>query len=78
MALISGEAGIGKTRLADELIRYARPTGRVVSALLGTLVAACHLGDDHKVAVFLDHCSPALADLLTAAGVPRHRLRYVG
>jgi hypothetical protein len=45
---------------------------------LGTLVAACHLGDDHQVAVFLDHCSPAIAERLAAAGVPRHRLRRTG
>jgi anti-anti-sigma regulatory factor len=25
---------------------------------LGTLAAACQLGDDHQVAVFLDHCCP--------------------
>ncbi len=44
---------------------------------VGTLVAACHLGDDHHVAVFLDHSSAAIAGQLTAAGVPRHRLRHV-
>ena len=43
---------------------------------LGTLAAACHLGDDHRVAVFLDHCSPAIAGRLAAAGVPAHRLRH--
>ncbi len=43
---------------------------------LGTLAAACHLGDDYRVAVFLDHCSPAIAERLTAAGVPAHRLRH--
>ncbi|GAA4960319.1 hypothetical protein GCM10025331_59330 [Actinoplanes utahensis] len=44
---------------------------------LGTIAAACHLGDDHHVAVFLDHPSAALADRLIAAGVPRHRLRHI-
>lgn len=43
---------------------------------LGTLAAACHLGDDHQVAVFLDNSNPAVADQLAAAGVARHRLRY--
>ena len=43
---------------------------------LGTLAAACHLGDDHRVAVFIDYCSPAIAERLTAAGVPSHRLRH--
>lgn len=45
---------------------------------LGTLAAACHLGDDHHVAVFLDHSSPAIAERLAAAGVPSHRLRRIG
>jgi len=44
---------------------------------LGTLAAACHLGDDHQVAVFLDHATPGIAEDLTAAGVPTHRLRHV-
>ena len=44
---------------------------------LGTLAAACHLGDDHDVAVFLDHPSAVIADRLLAAGVPTHRLRCV-
>ncbi|MEV6350511.1 STAS domain-containing protein [Actinoplanes sp. NPDC051851] len=44
---------------------------------LGTLAAACHLGDDHHVAVFLDHSTPAIAARLSAAGVPAHRLRHV-
>jgi anti-anti-sigma factor len=45
---------------------------------LGTLAAACLLGDDHQVAVFLDRSSAAIAGQLTAAGVPPHRLRHVG
>ena len=45
---------------------------------LGTLAAACLLGDDHQVAVFLDHCSRDIADRLAAAGVPSHRLRHIG
>ena len=44
---------------------------------LGTLVAACHLGDDHRVAVFLDNSSALIARQLSAAGIPRHRLRHV-
>jgi anti-anti-sigma factor len=45
---------------------------------LGTLAAACELGDDHRVVVFLDHPSPAIAERLAAAGVPDHRLRHIG
>ncbi|TNH28513.1 STAS domain-containing protein [Micromonospora orduensis] len=42
---------------------------------LGALAAACDLGDDHQVKVFLDYCSPMIAQRLAAAGVPSHRLR---
>ncbi|GAA3349480.1 hypothetical protein GCM10020358_71790 [Amorphoplanes nipponensis] len=45
---------------------------------VGTLAAACHLGDDHQVAVFVDNSSVAVAGRLTAAGVAHHRLRHVG
>jgi anti-anti-sigma regulatory factor len=67
-------------------IRHTRPL-RLVLELgevddldpinLGTLAAACHLGDDHHVAVFLDHPRQTIADRLTSAGVPSHRLRHV-
>lgn len=45
---------------------------------LGTLAASWQLGDDHQVAVFLDHATVPIADRLTTAGVPGHRLRHVG
>ncbi|MEU6205904.1 STAS domain-containing protein [Micromonospora musae] len=73
-------------RALVEAIRHIRPSRLVMDLAdvqnvdpinLGTLAAACHLGDDHQVAVFLDHSSAPLADQLTAAGVPRHRLRHV-
>lgn len=40
-----------------------------------TLAAACRLGDDHQVAVFVHAATPALARQLTAAGLPHDRLR---
>ncbi|HWS37961.1 MAG TPA: STAS domain-containing protein [Actinoplanes sp.] len=43
---------------------------------LGALAAACDVGDDHHVTLFVDNTSPGLAHLLTAAGVPPHRLRW--
>jgi anti-anti-sigma regulatory factor len=43
---------------------------------LGTLAAACGLGDDHHVIVFLDNSSETIAAQLTAAGVPRQRMRH--
>jgi anti-anti-sigma regulatory factor len=42
---------------------------------LGSVVAACGLGDDHQVAVFVDNPSGPLAAQLAAAGVPSQRLR---
>lgn len=42
---------------------------------VGSVAAACDLGDDHQVAVFVHNPLPVLADQLTAAGVPHRRLR---
>lgn len=42
---------------------------------LGTLAALCDLADDYQVVVFMENSSAELAALLTAAGVPRQRLR---
>ncbi|GLY06672.1 hypothetical protein [Actinoplanes sp. NBRC 101535] len=42
---------------------------------LGSVVAACGLGDDHRVAVFVDNPNDHLAAQLHAAGVPSPRLR---
>lgn len=44
---------------------------------LGAVVAACELGDDHAVAVFVQNPSARQAEQLTAAGVPRQRVRSV-
>ncbi|WP_412739897.1 STAS domain-containing protein [Krasilnikovia sp. MM14-A1259] len=41
----------------------------------GTVSAACGLGDDHQVAVFVHNPSSRIAEQLAAAGVPPHRLR---
>ncbi len=42
----------------------------------GSVAAACELGDDHKVTVFVDNPRGEVAQRLTAAGVPRQRLRH--
>lgn len=74
-------------RTLVEAIRHTRPLRLVLDLSdvqgldpinLGTLAAACQLGDDHKVAVFLDRSPAAIAAQLTAAGVPRHRIRHIG
>jgi anti-anti-sigma regulatory factor len=73
-------------RTLVQAIRHRRPlrlildlvdVGELSPINLGTLAAACVLGDDHQVAVFLDHPLPHIADRLAAAGVPVHRLRHV-
>ena len=67
-------------------VRHIRPLRlildlRDVSELdpinLGTLAAACSLGDDHHVVVFVDRSSSAIAGQLAAAGVPFPRLRQI-
>jgi anti-anti-sigma factor len=42
---------------------------------IGIMAAACVLGDDHEVAVFLDDAPADVAAMLAAAGVPSQRLR---
>jgi len=61
-----------------ELILDMRHVQDLDSINLGALAAACDLGDDHQVAVFLDNSSSTIAGRLTAAGVAGHRIRYVG
>jgi anti-anti-sigma factor len=84
--ILDATDAVGLRRTLVQAIRHTRTLRLVLNLAdvqelepinLGTLAAACHLGDDHHVAVFLDHCSAHLADLLTTAGVPRHRLRDV-
>jgi anti-anti-sigma factor len=77
----------GLRRTLVEAIRHTRPVRLVLDLSdvddpdpinLGALAAACHLGDDHDVAVFLEHCPAAVADRLIAAGVSPQRLRRTG
>jgi anti-anti-sigma factor len=44
---------------------------------VGTVAAACEMGDDNAVTVFVENPSALLAGQLTAAGVPRQRVRSV-
>ncbi|MGX6602149.1 STAS domain-containing protein [Micromonosporaceae bacterium Da 78-11] len=84
--VLDADDAVGLRRTIVYVIRHQRPLRLVVDVgdlhdldaiNLGTLAAACHLGDDHRVVVFLDHSSPALAERLAAAGVPAHRLRHI-
>jgi anti-anti-sigma regulatory factor len=84
--VFDADDAVGLRRILVQAIRHTRPLRLILDLAdveeldpinLGTVAAACHLGDDHHVAVFFDHPSTVLADRLTAAGVPRHRLRHV-
>ena len=77
---------IGLRHALVQAIRHTRPLRLVLDLAgvrdldpinLGTLAAACHLGDDYQVAVFIDNAPAELATRLIAAGVSRHRLRHV-
>ena len=82
--MVGVEDAVELRQVLVRAVRKIRPLRLVVdladvSALdpvnLGTLAAACGLGDDHQVIVFVDNSSAAIAADLTAAGVPRQRLR---
>ncbi|PRY29889.1 STAS domain-containing protein [Pseudosporangium ferrugineum] len=84
--ILGADDAVELRRALVDAVRHVRPLRLIldlhdVQGLdpinVGTLAAACHLGDDHKVAVFLDNSSAAVAGQLTAAGVPHHRLRGV-
>lgn len=83
---LDADDAIGLRRALIQAIRHTRPLRLVLDLAdvreldpinLGALAAACEVGDDHQVAVFVDNSSPDLALRLTAAGVPRSRLRHV-
>jgi anti-anti-sigma factor len=85
--VLGADHAVELRRTIVHAVRRSRPLRLVVDLRdledldainLGALAEACHLGDDHRVAVFLDYCSQEIADRLTAAGVPGHRLRNVG
>lgn len=84
-----GSVGLDKAvelrQLVVRTVRHVRPlmlvldladVGAIDPINVGTLAAACKLGDDHHVAVYVDNPKPDLADRLCAAGVPPQRLRY--
>ncbi|WP_433789001.1 STAS domain-containing protein [Actinoplanes sp. CA-252034] len=84
--LRAGEDATELRRALIHAIRHVRPAHLVLDLAdvreldpinLGVLAAACHLGDDHHVTVFVENSSAGIALLLTAAGVPIHRIRHI-
>ncbi|MEV4656553.1 STAS domain-containing protein [Micromonospora sp. NPDC049301] len=85
--LLDADDAIDLRRTLVRAIRHDRPLRLVLDLRevhgldpinVGTLAAACYLGDDQHVAVFLDHPSSAIANQLVRAGVPADRLRHIG
>ncbi|GIF12799.1 hypothetical protein [Actinoplanes teichomyceticus] len=83
-----GSVGVDKAvelrQLLVHTVRRVRPLRLIVDLAdapeldpinLGSVVAACDLGDDHQVAVFIHNATVSLAAQLTAAGLPRQRVR---
>nr|WP_221382975.1 STAS domain-containing protein [Actinoplanes polyasparticus] len=86
----TGSVGLDRAvelrQLVVRTVRHVRPlrlvldftdVGTIDSINVGTVAAACTLGDDHQVIVFVDNPRPELAERLCAAGVPAQRLRYL-
>lgn len=67
---------IGKVRPL-RLILDVADVGDLDPVNLASVVAACVLGDDHRVAVFVINAPLSLAGRLISAGVPPHRIRDV-
>ncbi|MFC3744521.1 STAS domain-containing protein [Paractinoplanes deccanensis] len=83
-----GEVGDDQTaelrRALVHTVRKIRPLRLIVDLSdvpeldpvnVGSVAAACALGDDHHVTVFVDNPRAAVARRLEAAGVPHQRLR---
>ena len=85
--VLTAEDAVALRHTLVHVLRHVRPLRLILDMQdvhdldainVGTLAAACRLGDDHQVAVFLDNSSFTIAGRLTAAGVATHRLRHVG
>ena len=83
--VIDWDGAVALRQLLVHTVRRVRPARLVLDLAdvagldpieVGTMWAACELGDDHHVAVFLDNASADVAARLAAAGVPAHRLRW--
>ncbi|MCO8271450.1 hypothetical protein M1L60_12675 [Actinoplanes sp. TRM 88003] len=82
--LADAERGVELRRVLVHTVRRVRPFRLIVNLAdvpeldpldVGSVAAACELGDDHQVTVFVDNPRGPVAQRLAAAGVPRQRLR---
>ncbi|MBO3741246.1 anti-sigma factor antagonist [Actinoplanes flavus] len=78
------DAAVELRQLLVHTVRRVRPLRLIVDLAdvpdldpinLGSVAAACGLGDDLQVAVFVDNPNGRLAEQLAAAGVPAQRVR---
>ena len=85
--VLDADDAVDLRRTLVRAIRHDRPLRLVLDLRevhgldpinIGTFAAACDLGDDQCVPVFLDYPSSAMADRLVTAGVPAHRLLHIG
>jgi anti-anti-sigma regulatory factor len=79
------EQAVELRQVVVHAVRHIRPLRLVLDLAdvstvdpinVGTVAAACALGDDHQVIVFVDNPPCELAGRLRAAGVPAQRLRF--
>ena len=82
--VVGSDRAVELRRVLVHTVRRVRPFCLIVDLSdvpeidpfnVGSVVAACDLGDDHQVTVFVDNPRREVAARLTAAGVPHQRLR---
>ncbi|MEU4215419.1 STAS domain-containing protein [Actinoplanes sp. NPDC026623] len=74
-------------RILVHAVRKVRPlrlildlsaVSRLDPISVGTVSAACELGDDHRVVLCVHNPTGRISELLAKAGVPRQRLHQTG
>ncbi|WP_250030982.1 STAS domain-containing protein [Paractinoplanes maris] len=82
---VGPECAVELRQLVVRTVRHVRPLRLILDLTevvavdpinVGTLAAACVVGDDHQVVVFLLNPGPEIARRLVLAGVPAQRLRH--
>jgi anti-anti-sigma regulatory factor len=82
--VVDADGAVELQQLLVHTVRRVRPLRLILDLTdvidmdpinLGTLAAACQLGDDYQVIIFVDNPGAVIAAQLAAAGVPCQRLR---